>query len=374
MVSDALTDGCYGGAEARPFTDCLMLLVCPSCSASYEVQAAALGAAGRSVRCHKCRTVWHASPVVEAAEAAAPAAMPVADESAASDEAVAAFRAELADDEPAPAGIDEGPVAAWEAPVDEEVAAAAEGQDPAQAPAGELAAPDGDVLAETPRASDGEAVAAAADGVTTFATDAPAPAISDIPPADAPPLAPEQAEGTLPPEGPLPPEPEDIESVAARRARLQARRRRRLRPGLPMLILVLIGVIAALIGWRGDVVRYAPQMASLYSSIGLPVNLRGLVFADLKTTREAHDGVNVMVVEGLIVNSTAVPIEVPRLRFAVRNEFGNEIYAWTAQPSQTVLAAGEKLPFRSRLASPPTEARAIAVRFFTRRDAVAGVR
>jgi predicted Zn finger-like uncharacterized protein len=351
-----------------------MLLVCPSCSASYEVQAAALGAAGRSVRCHKCLTVWHASPVVEAAEAAAAAAMPAADGSVASDEAVAAFRAELAaDDEPAPAGIDEGPVAEWGAPVDEEVAAAAEGQDPAQAPAGEVAAPDGDAPAEAPAAPEGDAVAAAADDATPPA-DAAAPAVSDIPPADAPPLAPEQAEGTLPPDGPLPPEPEDIESVAARRARLQARRRRRLRPGLPMLILVLIGVIAALIGWRGDVVRHAPQMASLYSSIGLPVNLRGLVFADLKTTREAHDGVNVMVVEGMIVNATAVPIEVPRLRFAVRNEFGNEIYAWTAQPSQTVLPAGEKLPFRSRLASPPTESRAIAVRFFTRRDALAGVR
>ena len=43
-------------------------------------------------------------------------------------------------------------------------------------------------------------------------------------------------------------------------------------------------------------------------------------------------------------------------------------------PSQPVLEPGETLPFRSRLASPPGEGRDVQVRFFTRRDAVAGLR
>ena len=63
----------------------------------------------------------------------------------------------------------------------------------------------------------------------------------------------------------------------------------------------------------------------------------------------------------------------PRLRFAVRNQGGQEIYSWTALPARNVLLAGETLPFRSRLASPPREGQQVLVRFFNRRDLVAGI-
>jgi hypothetical protein len=169
--------------------------------------------------------------------------------------------------------------------------------------------------------------------------------------------------------------PPDIESVAARRARADARRRRnRLRIPLPLAIVALVTLCAALLGWRKDIVRHAPQLASFYSAIGLPVNLRGLAFADLKIGNEIHDGVPVLVVEGMIVSTVSMPVDVPRLRFALRSATGAEVYAWTAQPSQPVLGAFETMPFRSRLASPPAEGHDIQVRFFTRRDAVAGLR
>ena len=169
--------------------------------------------------------------------------------------------------------------------------------------------------------------------------------------------------------------PPDIESVAARRARAAARRRRsRVRIPLPLAIVALVALCAALLGWRKDVVRHAPQLASFYSAIGLPVNLRGLTFTDLKIGNEIHDGVPVLVVEGMIVSTVSKPVDVPRLRFALRNATGAEVYAWTAQPSQPVLGAFETMPFRSRLASPPAEGHDIQVRFFTRRDAVAGLR
>src|SRR4030081_486956 len=45
-----------------------MLIVCPSCQTSYDVTAASLGEAGRSVRCVRCQEVWFATP--EAAETA----------------------------------------------------------------------------------------------------------------------------------------------------------------------------------------------------------------------------------------------------------------------------------------------------------------
>ena len=53
-----------------------MHIVCPNCGTSYDIDASALGAAGRSVRCVRCRETWHvhaddmtrADALVQAAE------------------------------------------------------------------------------------------------------------------------------------------------------------------------------------------------------------------------------------------------------------------------------------------------------------------
>jgi predicted Zn finger-like uncharacterized protein len=49
-----------------------MLIICPECETSYEVEPADLGAGGRKVRCTECSAVWHAS-----GDAAAVPAVPV---------------------------------------------------------------------------------------------------------------------------------------------------------------------------------------------------------------------------------------------------------------------------------------------------------
>lgn len=43
-----------------------MRLVCPSCSAEYEVDEAAIGARGRMVRCARCSSEWFQAPAVGA--------------------------------------------------------------------------------------------------------------------------------------------------------------------------------------------------------------------------------------------------------------------------------------------------------------------
>ena len=140
------------------------------------------------------------------------------------------------------------------------------------------------------------------------------------------------------------------------------------------MLLGLGATVAILIGWRADAVRLLPQTASLYSAIGLGVNLRGVVFENVKTSREIHEGIPVMIVDGEIVSISRKAVEVPRLRFGVRNGLGAEIYNWTAMASRTVAQPGERLTFRSRLASPPAETHDISVRFYHRRDAMAGLR
>jgi hypothetical protein len=179
----------------------------------------------------------------------------------------------------------------------------------------------------------------------------------------------------LPTALPDPHQDDDGEKFAARRERLHARRKQqRMGVPMPLVILALVAVLAGLIGWRNTVVRYAPQTASLYARLGMPVNLRGLVFDSVKTTHDTHDGIPVLVVEGTIGSKSNAVVEVPRLRFAVRNASGSEIYSWTAMPGRTSLGPGEQLSFKSRLASPPGDAQDVTVRFFTRHDVVAGVR
>ena len=205
-----------------------------------------------------------------------------------------------------------------------------------------------------------------------FAPNFPAPenSISAI---DAPPLAPAApslSAATLPPEG------EDIESFARRQADILSSRSRALRAqlGPPAIIVTLALIITALVAWRTNIVRLAPQMASLYGAIGLPVNLRELVFGNVRITKEARDGVPVLLVEGTITSTSMHQVDVPRLRFGLRNAAGLEIYSWSTMPERAILAPGETLPFRSRLASPPSEGHDVVVRFFNRLDAIEGAR
>ena len=138
--------------------------------------------------------------------------------------------------------------------------------------------------------------------------------------------------------------------------------------GLPTACAAMGALILALMIWRADVVRLLPQTATFYKMVGLEVNLRGLAFKDIKVSNEIVDGKPVLVIEGTIIGETKKPVELPRLRFSVRDAQGTEIYAWNAVLEQPVLKPGERAYFKSRLASPPPEGRNIDVRFFNKRD------
>ena len=313
-----------------------MQIVCPNCKTSYQLADTAIGANGRSVRCVRCQTLWHATPP------AIPAL--VADDAAAVD----AFRSELGKEPPA-------------APAPVETATA-----PPTVPDETPPEPSVDGPADQP-----EDASAPAETAPVALSDIP------IPVTDAPPLVPAADGDAAPvPAAEMDNGPPDVESVAARRARTAARKRKDRWRKIPLSVamVLLVAISCGLLGWRKAVVSYVPQLASFYSAIGMPVNLRGLAFTDLKIGNEIHDGVPVLVVEGLIVSMTPATVEIPRIRFALRNASGAEVYSWTAQPPQPTLGAFETLPFRSRLASPPAEGHDIQVRFFTRRDAVAGLR
>jgi len=286
-----------------------MHIICPHCTTSYAINPATLGSAGRTVRCSRCKETWLARPedAVEMA-AAMPATMPNSAQSAppAANDAAAEWEALGREEEGQDAPVvDSPPISAgW----------------PAE---GEASQPGGD--------------------------------------SDWPSAARQEAENH-----------EEI-PITTHRQRLARLFRLPSLPrlpagGLPTACAAMGALILALMIWRADVVRLLPQTATFYKMVGLEVNLRGLAFKDIKVSNETVDGKPVLVIEGTIIGETKKPVELPRLRFSVRDAQGAEIYAWNAVLEQPVLKPGERAYFKSRLASPPPEGRNIDVRFFNKRD------
>jgi predicted Zn finger-like uncharacterized protein len=331
-----------------------MLIICPSCATSYNVKPGLLGLDGRRVRCVRCETVWHAVPPAAqkllAAADAIGAPMDAREADRAAEAAPESHRRSAAATARLVAAqgwvADPGREQWAERQPMEDLAAQDQPEPAGQSPQGEPA--------PFPQTGEADPTLYAVENIQAVDLDAGQPVIVE---ADASPA-------------------EDIESFAARRTRRAASRRRAQWPlsRLQTAILMLVVVNSLLIGWRGDVVRLLPQTASFYASIGLPVNLRGLSFDGVDIVTEQHEGVPVLVVEGHIVNDARRTVEVPRLKFAVRNAAGQEVYSWTAVPPRTVLHSREAVAFRSRLASPPPETRDVLVRFLNRRDLVANMR
>jgi len=277
-----------------------MHIVCPHCTTSYAINPAALGTAGRIVRCSRCKQTWPASAEDVVELAAAEPAMAQAGHISADD-----------------------PAAEWDA-----MARAEEAQDTPEVESPSISAgwPN-----EGVREIDDDWAGATADHDEIATTH---------------------------------------RERLARLFRLPALPRIAFlsSAGLPAACAAMGAMILALTIWRADVVRLLPQTATFYKTVGMDVNLRGLAFKDIKVTNETVDGKPVLVIEGMIVGQTARPVELPRLRFSVRDAQGAEIYAWNAVLEQPVLNPGERAYFKSRLAAPPPEGRNIDVRFFNKRD------
>lgn len=137
------------------------------------------------------------------------------------------------------------------------------------------------------------------------------------------------------------------------------------------LIVIVVLILALGLGtvFRQDLVRAEPGFASLFATIGLPVNVRGLDFEALGSDVEFDNGQPVIVVVGKIRNLTNDQLDVPRLRLGVRNSAGGEVYATSAPPPRSVIGPGDAVPFRTRLTVFPRDGNDIEIRFLDAREA-----
>jgi predicted Zn finger-like uncharacterized protein len=130
-----------------------------------------------------------------------------------------------------------------------------------------------------------------------------------------------------------------------------------------LVAILLAAVLVVGVAQRRKVVQLLPQTARLFAAIGLPVNLRGVAFADVRSGLVVDKDQTALVVEGEIRNVTRAPVQVASLSLDLRGKEGQTLYSWTAEPPKPVLDPGEAVPFRSRLVSPPADGHDIVVRF-----------
>ena len=287
-----------------------MHIICPHCTTSYAIDLATLGGAGRTVRCSRCKEVWLARPEDAIEIAAQVPAMANAENQDAAAEWDALAREDSGQEE---TPVVDSPSISGDWPDEEDASEAGKGDWASTAQDDEDDEDDEDDGAARPRRL---------SRLQNLLARLGAPGKSPI--------------------------------------------------GLPTACAAMGALVLALMIWRVDVVRLLPQTAGFYRMVGLDVNLRGLMFKDVKITSETVEGKPVLVIEGVIVGETSKPVELPRLRFSVRDAQGAEIYAWNAVLEQPILRPGEKAWFKSRLASPPPEGRNIDVRFFSKRDLAGG--
>ena len=124
------------------------------------------------------------------------------------------------------------------------------------------------------------------------------------------------------------------------------------------LALILVSVMK-----RDAIVRAAPPLAGAYAAIGLPVNLNGLQWRDVKTRVVVESAQRVLAVEGEIRNLRDHTRPVPDIELSLRDDDGREVYRWSTPAPKANLNQNETIQFRARLASPPDTARAVRVHF-----------
>ena len=232
-----------------------MHIVCPHCTTSYAIELATLGAAGRTVRCSRCKEVWLARPedAVEVA-AAAPAMAAAGSQDDAADEWERMQRRQPVRRRTRPSSTA-----------------------PRYPPTGRPADAATQVRLAADWARRGRRCSRRRSRPTAVRIAAPRPPCRS---------------GSI-----------GRTASASRRPAGKSR----LGPpfaGLPTACAAMGALVLALVIWRADVVRLLPQTATFYKMVGLEVNLRGLMFKDVKITTETVEGKPVLVIEGVIVGET----------------------------------------------------------------------
>lgn len=130
---------------------------------------------------------------------------------------------------------------------------------------------------------------------------------------------------------------------------------------------IALAVVAAFLVLRVPLVAALPQH-------GLPAAVAELAFRQVHSQTVVRNGVKTLVVEGELVNTSAVDVAVPAIRVSLRSPAGGEVYSWLVEPDKAGLAPGARLGFRSAVAAPALHASQVTLRLEARKNQIIGMR
>jgi predicted Zn finger-like uncharacterized protein len=129
------------------------------------------------------------------------------------------------------------------------------------------------------------------------------------------------------------------------------------------LALFGIAALGLLVVQRDRAIRAAPQLAGVFETLGLPVNIRGLKLGAVESGLIDDGAGRFLVVEGDVTNITKSHTRVPPIEVAVQDAAGQTLYSWKTDPPRPELEPAELMRFRARLAAPPAAGQTVLVRF-----------
>ena len=118
---------------------------------------------------------------------------------------------------------------------------------------------------------------------------------------------------------------------------------------LTVFLLLLTGVIL----FRENLVRWFPQMAGVYQTVGLGVNIVGLEFSDVKTLRTRENGEEVLRISARIHSVSSHQVGVPPILVGVLDEGGQPVFEWSVTSRAAIMLPDEWVEFHTELKSPP---------------------
>lgn len=175
---------------------------------------------------------------------------------------------------------------------------------------------------------------------------------------------------------PAAPEADGGEDTERDRALVQGRFQRRQRilaRSLPtsrlrsLTRLTSLGLLVAALGgaylFRVPIVTALPDLAGAYAALGVRVNVVGLDFSGLTTTRSRRGDAEVLTVEASIRSIESRPVAVPEVVVDLFDASGRSLYQWSVAPRVAELEPGESIGFTAELTRPPEGATRATVSF-----------
>ena len=138
---------------------------------------------------------------------------------------------------------------------------------------------------------------------------------------------------------------------------------------------MFIGVIASIVWggyrYRQEIVDRWPMATRVYDFLDIRVRTPvgyGLHVpkGTIRARRASENGVPILVISGEIVNGSAKPIQVGRMRITLLDEDSgnaNELRTWVFTPGSRTLGPSKRMVFKTSISNPPTGARAVRIKF-----------